>query len=106
MELAREVGSPATVGARAEATPAKTALCHAKGESEPQHALVASGPAIIDSGAGASLANKNQCSKADPASAAPSNAVLITAAGPEHADKEVQMELDALGIKSTGAGAG
>ena len=61
-------------------------------------AMVASGGAMVDSGAGKHLTGKRQCSKEELEHAAPADVVLITAKGEQHVDKQVEMHLDALNI--------
>ena len=61
-------------------------------------AMVASGAAMVDSGAGKHLTSKRRCSKQELESAEPTDVVLVTAKGEERVDKQVSMHLDALDI--------
>ena len=61
-------------------------------------AMVASGPAMIDSGAGKHLTCKKLCSADELDNATRTNVVLLTAKGEERVDKEVEMCLDSLGV--------
>ena len=61
-------------------------------------AMVASGGAMVDSGAGKHLTGKRQCSREELKHATPTDVVLITAKGEQHVDKQVEMHLDALNI--------
>ena len=61
-------------------------------------AMVASGAAMVDSGAGKHLTSKKRCSPEELEHATPTDVVLLTAKGEERVDKEVEMYLDALGV--------
>ena len=61
-------------------------------------AMVASGPAMIDSGAGKHLTCKKRCSAEELDNATQTNVVLLTAKGEERVDKEVEMYLGSLGV--------
>ena len=61
--------------------------------------MVASGPAMIDSGACKHLTCKKLCTEQELNSDAPTDVVLVTVKGEERVDKEVGMWLDSLGIK-------
>ena len=60
--------------------------------------MVASGAAMVDSGAGKHLTSKRRCSEQELEQATPTDVVLVTAKGEERVDKQVSMHLDALNI--------
>ena len=68
------------------------------GGSDGAPAMVASGPAIVDSGTAVHLASERKCTQQELQKATPTNIVLVTAAGEEHADKQIEMELDGLDV--------
>ena len=60
--------------------------------------MVASGSAMVDSGAGKHLTSKKRCTAKELENATHTNVILLTAKGEEHVDKEVEMYLDSLGV--------
>ena len=61
-------------------------------------AMIASGPAMIDSGAGKHLTCKTRCTERELQDAAPTDVILLTAKGEERVNKEVEMYLDGLNL--------
>ena len=60
--------------------------------------MVASGSAMVDSGAGKHLTCRKLCSERKLDNAAPTNVILTTVMGQQHVDKEVEMYLDGLNL--------